>query len=88
MTITIELPPGIEESLSKLAVERGSDPGKLIAEIVTRELGSTPPAEGVSAWRLLAELGASLSDEEKAKFPPDAAQNIDHYLYGLPKEEE
>jgi len=34
------------------------------------------------------ELGASIPDEEWAKVPADLAKNLDHYLYGAPKEED
>ena len=36
-------------------------------------------------WQSWVELGASFPDEEWAKFPPDFAANMAHYMYGLPK---
>lgn len=38
-------------------------------------------------WEVAVELGRSILDEEWDKMPTDAAQNLDHYLYGMPKEE-
>ncbi len=37
-------------------------------------------------WERLAEMGEALSPEDKAKLPPDLAEQHDHYLYGWPKQ--
>ena len=37
-------------------------------------------------WEVLAEMGAKIPDEEWAKIPKDLSKNLDHYLYGAPKE--
>lgn len=39
-------------------------------------------------WERIIELGASVPMEEWEKVPKDLAKNLDHYLYGAPKEEE
>lgn len=39
-------------------------------------------------WEAIAELGASIPEEEWAKVPRDASKNLHHYLYGAPKEDE
>jgi hypothetical protein len=39
-------------------------------------------------WEEIIELGASIPKEEWDKVPKDLAKNLDHYLYGAPKEEE
>ncbi|MBI4702775.1 MAG: hypothetical protein HY744_16775 [Deltaproteobacteria bacterium] len=36
-------------------------------------------------WEVIAEIGASVPDEEWEKVPRDLAENHDHYLYGAPK---
>jgi hypothetical protein len=38
-------------------------------------------------WEVIAEISASVPDEEWAKLPADGAKNLDHYLYGAPKKE-
>jgi len=38
-------------------------------------------------WEVIEELGKSVPEEEWDKIPRDAARNLDHYLYGTPKEE-
>jgi hypothetical protein len=39
-------------------------------------------------WERIQQLGASIPDEEWEKVPRDLAKNLDHYLYGAPKEQE
>jgi len=34
----------------------------------------------------LAAIGDRLSPEDRAKIPTDVARNVDHYLYGAPKQ--
>lgn len=36
-------------------------------------------------WEEIAEISASVPDDEWAKLPSDLSKNIDHYLYGAPK---
>jgi len=33
----------------------------------------------------IAEIVADVPEEEWAKLPPDLGDNLDHYIYGLPK---
>jgi len=37
-------------------------------------------------WKIAMEIGASVPEEAWAKIPTDLSKNIDHYLYGAPKE--
>ncbi len=39
-------------------------------------------------WEEVLEIGASVPIEEWEKVPADLSKNLDHYLYGAPKEEE
>ena len=39
-------------------------------------------------WETAAEIGAAVPDEAWATLPPDASRQVDHYLYGAPKERE
>lgn len=38
-----------------------------------------------SIWDKLEERIKNIPEEELAELPADAAQNLDHYLYGSPK---
>jgi hypothetical protein len=37
-------------------------------------------------WQVAMEIGASVPVEEWAKIPTDLSKNLDHYLYGAPKQ--
>ena len=37
-------------------------------------------------WEVVAEIGAQVSEDEWTKVPTDLSKNLDHYLYGAPKE--
>ena len=39
-------------------------------------------------WEEVLEIGASVPMEEWEKVPTDLSKNLDHYLYGAPREEE
>ena len=43
---------------------------------------------GRPIWEIIEEVGAQVPDSEWAKVPQDLAKNLDHYLYGAPKQEE
>jgi hypothetical protein len=36
-------------------------------------------------WEIFDEIAEDLPQEEIEKLPPDAAEQLDHYLYGAPK---
>ena len=33
----------------------------------------------------LIKMSENMSQEDRDKFPPDYSENLDHYLYGMPK---
>ena len=39
-------------------------------------------------WERVADISAQVPPEEWEKLPKDLSKNIDHYLYGSPKEDE
>ena len=39
-------------------------------------------------WEYWVEASKRIPEEELAKIPPDFSRNLDHYLYGAPKQEE
>lgn len=46
---------------------------------------SLPTRDDRPIWEVIAEISASVPDEEWAKLPADGAEQHDHYLYGSPK---
>jgi hypothetical protein len=65
--------------------------GKIKGVTTVSELAIQPagdPAFDETArpiWEVITEIGATVSSDEWAKVPVDAAQNLDHYLYGHAK---
>lgn len=51
---------------------------------------TSPPfkSKEKTIWEEIIEIGNSIPDEEIKKLPKDLAQNLDHYLYGCPKNEQ
>jgi len=54
-----------------------------------RSVGETPfDPNARPIWEVIMEIGKSIPDEEWDKVPTDLAENLHHYLYGDPKENE
>ncbi len=45
------------------------------------------PKRARSIWERIEALGASIPPDELARHPPDGAANLEHYLYGSPKQD-
>ncbi|MBI5288510.1 MAG: hypothetical protein HY873_06015 [Chloroflexi bacterium] len=46
-----------------------------------------PKKEPLSLWERLAAIGARIPTEDRADHPRDGARNLEHYLYGAPRED-
>ncbi len=60
-----------------------------VEEMILQKAGETmydPNARPI--WEIAVEIGASVPDEVWDKVPKDLSKNLDHYLYGMPKEDE
>lgn len=56
------------------------------AEVPSR--GAESVARPRPVWERVVEIGARIPREEWEKVPDDLSMNLDHYLYGAPKEKE
>ena len=57
-----------------------------VSQLTIQAVGDVPyDASARPIWEVIAEIGASVPEEEWAKVPADLASNLDHYLYGAPK---
>jgi hypothetical protein len=45
-----------------------------------------PGNESLGLWERLAKIGDQIPDEELDKHPHDGSINLEHYLYGRPKQ--
>ncbi len=53
--------------------------------------GPTKPSVQNGDWPLvdkILRISESIPEEEFTMFPPDFTENLDHYLYGKPQEDE
>jgi hypothetical protein len=65
------------------------------AEVIILIDASAPAGEAAAEaispapiWEVAAEIAAAVPDEVWASVPPDLSKNLDHYLYGAPKDED
>jgi hypothetical protein len=75
-----ELPPGEEAEVIVMldpTAEKAAEPAPATATSSPRPI-----------WEVAMELGASVPESDWAKVPRDLSKNLDHYLYGAPKQEE
>ena len=49
------------------------------------QLPSEPERKPI--WKRAVEAGLSIPPEERARLPQDGARNVDHYVYGTPRQE-
>lgn len=71
-------PPGQEAEVT-VVVETG------------RRVAGDKSSQAVDArpiWERVVEIGAAVPPEDWARVPRDLSKNLDHYLYGAPKEED
>jgi Arc/MetJ-type ribon-helix-helix transcriptional regulator len=98
--MTIQLPENLESSILA-AVHSGryaslddamAEAASLLLQRLKQEQGQPEqPAASRTAptckpiWEEIEELTAKIPDEEFLKLPVDGAEQLDHYIYGLPK---
>jgi hypothetical protein len=71
-----------------------AEAASMLVQRLKREAGATPPAtiqpEAAEAdkaiWEEIEELTANIPDEEFLKLPVDGAEQLDHYIYGSPRQ--
>jgi hypothetical protein len=56
-----------------------------ITPVVPTVSPATEPPRKKTITEILVEMGKAIPEEERAKIPPDLTDNLDHYIYGLPK---
>ena len=82
-TIKLEEDPGLPRNSEALVLLRPVTKGTQ-NEISERESPLDPSARSI--WEELAEIAQSIPREEWNKLPSDLTDNLDHYIYGTPKQ--
>ena len=81
----IRFPPTLWAEVERRVPAR--ERSAFIRRAVERELDSLPEPPSKPLWERIIELAESIPDEVLQRLPTDGARNVDHYLYGAPKEE-
>ena len=88
----VKIQPGgtIEIHSSELPV---GEEAEVVITVDRQEVDPLPSGSGSAShvrpvWERVVEIGARIPREEWEKVPNDLSMNLDHYLYGAPKEEE
>lgn len=62
---------------------------RLRQKIEDDQTDSLPPSSSLPPFlKFVEDISAQIPKEEWEKLPKDLSKNLDHYLYGLPKDEE
>jgi hypothetical protein len=88
MNLNIEIPDTLEPALKAKADERGVSASSYAREVLERDLRSPEiqdKANEAPIWEVVMEIVSCVPDEVFDRLPADAASQVDHYLYGLPK---
>jgi hypothetical protein len=91
MTMKLELKPEIEAGLLAQARENGMSLEAFAEEVLRREAlcriqGSDRPATTERPiWETITDMVKDIPDAVFDRLPKDAASQVDHYIYGLPK---
>ncbi len=86
MSITLDLPPSLEQQLNMEAMEKGIAVEEVIKTVLHEHYPTADSlTPGQSILQMAAKLRACVPEEEMDKIPSDLSVNYKHYLYGSPK---
>lgn len=83
MTLTIDLPDEQQAALAAGAKAQGVSAEEFARQLLAHALESSMPQRQI--WDAIADSMKQVPPEDLALLPPDGASQIDHYLYGVPK---
>ena len=84
MTLTIELPEEQEAALTARAQAQGVSAEEYARRVLQHDLEDAPPMQR-RVWEVIAENMKRVPPEDLAQMPKDGLDQIDHYVYGVPK---
>ena len=82
MTLVIELHENREAALKAKAQALGVSAEQYAQQVLDRDLGE---GSQQSVSTMFQEIWSVMPDDVRAKLPRDGAEQIDHYVYGVPK---
>lgn len=86
-TDAIHMPPDLLAEARRAANEEHRPADELVSDAVRRYLRErTPPATSERPiWETITDMVKDIPDAVFDRLPKDAASQVDHYIYGLPK---
>ena len=91
--LMIDLSPELERRLGEEAERRGQAAEEVAQVLLAERLhdvslmaAADTAAEPKPVWQKFVEAGRKLPDDVVKRLPSDGARNLDHYLYGTPKQ--
>jgi hypothetical protein len=87
MNLNVEIPDMLAQALKAKADERGVSAASYASQVLERDLRSTEiqaKPDGAPIWEVVTDIMKDVPDEI-FELPRDAASQVDHYIYGLPK---
>jgi hypothetical protein len=84
MTLTIQLPEEQEAALKAKAAARGVSTEEYARLVLDQDLKAAGQGRRHIS-EVFREIWGDVPDEVRAQLPADGADQIDHYVYGVPK---
>jgi hypothetical protein len=85
MRLTIELPDEQTAALATKARSQGLSPEQYARQVLEQDLESCVSRQPI--WEIIAGNMKDVPPDDLALLPRDGADQIDHYVYGVPKRE-
>jgi plasmid stability protein len=82
MNLSVELPDEQQAALNAKALEQGVSAEEYARRVLAHDLDTT---EQRAIWEIIAENMKRVSSEDLAALPKDGLNQMDHYVYGVPK---
>jgi hypothetical protein len=88
MNLNVEISDALAPALKAKADERGVSASSYARQVLERDLSKVEtqarPNEA-PIWEVVTDIMKNVPDEVFDRLPKDAASQVDHYVYGLPK---
>lgn len=85
--LLIHLTPELERQLTIRAASRGVPLEAWVEEALETLVDtSEAPPPTTPIWERIVNAARAIPDDERARLPADAPENLDHYLYGAPRQ--
>lgn len=88
MNLNVEISDKLAPALKAKADERGVSASNYASQVPERDLRSTgiqAKPDEAPIWEIVTDILRDVPDEVFDRLSKDAASQVDHYIYGVPK---